>query len=100
MSFDTQRSGEISVWMLSLGNVFRPEKSWAFGSPKAMKSSFCPVTAVPGSAALTFVISTGAQRSGEISVWMHSLGNAFSTERTRIFYFAPHGVPTFAALRK
>jgi hypothetical protein len=28
-------------------------------------------------AALPFVISTGAQRSGEISVWMLVLGNVF-----------------------
>jgi hypothetical protein len=28
-------------------------------------------------AALLFVISTGAKRSGEISVWMLSLGNVF-----------------------
>jgi hypothetical protein len=31
----------------------------------------------PGSAALPFVISTGAQRSGEISAWMPLLGNVF-----------------------
>jgi hypothetical protein len=31
-----------------------------------------------GSAALPFVISTGAQRSGEISVWMLFLGKALS----------------------
>src|ERR1700677_2853082 len=31
-----------------------------------MKSGFCPATTVPGSSALPFVISPGAQRSGEI----------------------------------
>src|SRR5882724_9205279 len=31
-------------------------------------------TSLPGSAALSFVISTGAQRSEEISVWMPLLG--------------------------
>ena len=30
-----------------------------------------------GSTALSFVISTEAQRSGEISVWMLILGNVF-----------------------
>jgi hypothetical protein len=44
----------------------RPEKSWAFGPPKVMKNSFCSATTLNGSAALPFVISTGAQRSGEI----------------------------------
>src|SRR5580658_3055443 len=48
------------------GNVFRPEKSWPFGPPKAMKNGSCSATTVAGSAALPFVISTGAQRSGEI----------------------------------
>src|ERR1700733_11650928 len=36
----------------------RPEKSWAVGPPKVMKNAF-PATAVAGSAALPFVISTG-----------------------------------------
>jgi hypothetical protein len=31
-----------------------------------MKNSFCSATTLNGSAALPFVISTGAQRSGEI----------------------------------
>jgi hypothetical protein len=31
-----------------------------------MKDGSCSATTVPGSAALPFVISTGAQRSGEI----------------------------------
>jgi hypothetical protein len=31
-----------------------------------MKNGSCPATTVAGSAALPFVISTGAQRSGEI----------------------------------
>src|ERR1700727_2578505 len=48
------------------GNVFLTETSWAFGPPKAMKNSFCSATTLNGSAALPFVISTGAQRSGEI----------------------------------
>src|ERR1700728_2159547 len=46
----------------------RPEESWAFGPPKVMKNSFCSATTLNGSAALPFVISTGApkERSGEI----------------------------------
>src|SRR5580704_499001 len=46
----------------------RPEKSWAFGPPKAMKNGSCSATTLNGSAALSFVISTGApkERSGEI----------------------------------
>jgi hypothetical protein len=46
----------------------RPEKSWAFGPPEAMKNGSCSATTVVGSAALPFVISTGApkERSGEI----------------------------------
>src|SRR3984885_4125750 len=46
----------------------RPEKSWAKGPPKAMKNGSCSATTVSGSAALPFVISTGApkERSGEI----------------------------------
>jgi hypothetical protein len=31
-----------------------------------MKNGFCPATSLSGSAALPFVISTGAKRSGEI----------------------------------
>jgi hypothetical protein len=38
----------------------------AFGPPKAMKNGTCSANTLPGSAALPFVISTGAQRSGEI----------------------------------
>jgi hypothetical protein len=43
-----------------------------------MKNDFGSVTSLSGSAALPFVISTEAQRSGEISVWMLFLGIAFS----------------------
>src|SRR5580704_9174598 len=37
----------------------RPEESWAFGPPKAMKNGSCSATTLNGSAALPFVISTG-----------------------------------------
>ncbi|MEA3006562.1 MAG: hypothetical protein QOI94_1831, partial [Acidobacteriaceae bacterium] len=39
------------------------------------ENGFYLATTLPGSAALPFVISTGAQRSGEISVLMPLLGN-------------------------
>jgi hypothetical protein len=42
------------------------------------KKGFWSAVTLPGCAALPFVISTGAQRSGEISVWMLFLGNVFS----------------------
>src|SRR6202789_1998172 len=44
----------------------RPEKLWAFDPPRVMKNGFCLATTLNGSAALPFVISTGAKRSGEI----------------------------------
>jgi hypothetical protein len=43
------------------------------GDKKGSRSA----TILPGSIALPFVISTEAQRSGEISVWMLFLGNVF-----------------------
>ncbi|MEA2260739.1 MAG: hypothetical protein QOJ51_3564 [Acidobacteriaceae bacterium] len=48
------------------------------------ENGFYSATSLPGSAALPFVISTGAQRSGEISVWMPLLGNVYHQERTLI----------------
>jgi hypothetical protein len=42
-----------------------------------MKDGCYAATTVHGSAALPFVISTEAKRSGEISVWMLFLGNVF-----------------------
>src|SRR6202046_882232 len=60
ISTGAQRSGEIcGVRGPFLGNVCRPEKSWAEGPPKAMKNGSCSATTVAGSAALSFVISTG-----------------------------------------
>jgi hypothetical protein len=44
---------------------------------KVMKNDFCSATSLSGSAALPFVISTEAKRSGEISVWILFLGNVF-----------------------
>src|ERR1700679_447742 len=44
------------------------------GPPRVMKQ-LCSATTLPGSAALPFVISTGAKRSGEISVWTLCPGN-------------------------
>src|SRR6202046_3792766 len=46
----------------------RPEESWGFGAPQAVKTGSSSATTLNGSAALPFVISTGApkERSGEI----------------------------------
>jgi hypothetical protein len=53
------------------------------------ENGFYSATSLPGSAALPFVISTGAQRSGEISVWMPLLGNVFrrsEAEGSAVFF--------------
>ena len=87
-----------------------------------MKNAF-PATTVAGSAALPFVISTGApkersgeicgpadlswecfstgaQPSGEICGFSGPSWKCFSTERTRISYFALLATSTCAALRR
>jgi hypothetical protein len=46
-----------------------------FELPNLMRNGSYSATSLPGRAALPFVISTEAQRSGEISVWMLGLGN-------------------------
>jgi hypothetical protein len=58
------------------------------GPPKVMKNGFRSATTLPRGTALPFVISTEAQRRGEISVWMLCLGNVFLAERTRISHLA------------
>jgi hypothetical protein len=65
----TRAAGLRVMYPLSPGSnhaPYAPEESWAKGPPKAMKNGSCSATTVAGSAALPFVISTGAQRSGEI----------------------------------
>ena len=57
----------------------QPEESWAKGPPKVMKNGSCSATTVAGSAALPFVTSTGAQRSGEICGSTVFPGNVIST---------------------
>jgi hypothetical protein len=52
------------------------------GPPKVMKNGSYSATTLPGSTDLPFVISTGAQRSGEISVLMLFLGSVFRPERS------------------
>jgi iron complex transport system substrate-binding protein len=79
---EVQRSGGTYGSAVSSWKYFPTEESWAFGRPKLMKNGACSATTLPGSAALPFVISTGAQRSGEISVWMLILGNVLR-RRTR-----------------
>ena len=66
--------------------------------PKVMKNRFSSATTLSGSATLPFVISTEAQRSGEISVWMLLLGNVFRP--TPISCFALLAKTTFAPLRE
>jgi hypothetical protein len=48
----------------------------------ATNGEFCSATTLAGSTSLPFVISTGAQRSGEISVWIRFLGNVFLAKRS------------------
>src|SRR6202046_2268107 len=58
----------------------------AFGPPKAIKNGSDPATTLPGSAALPFVISTGAQRSGEIcGVSGPSLGMFFDSDKNGFY---------------
>src|ERR1700679_4072409 len=60
--------------------------SWA-GEVKAMKNGSCSATTVAGSAALPFVISTGAQRSGEICVFSGPfLGGRSQGDEQRILF--------------
>src|ERR1700735_4946590 len=59
---------------------------WA-GEVKAKKNGSCSATTVVGSAALPFVISTGAQRSGEIcGVRGPSLGRRCQGEEKRVLF--------------
>jgi YVTN family beta-propeller protein len=53
------------------------------GPPKVMKNGFCSATTVPQSAALSFVISTEAQRSGEICGSTVPSWKCFSTHHHR-----------------
>jgi hypothetical protein len=61
------------------------------------ENGFYSATSLPGSAAPPFVISTGAQRSGEISVWMPLLGNVF---RRSVPGFPTSPATTHVVLRK
>jgi hypothetical protein len=72
------------------------------GPPKLMKNGSCSATTVARSAALPFVISTGApkERSGEICGFSGPFLGCFSTERTRISYFALLATSTCAALHR
>jgi hypothetical protein len=54
-----------------------------FGRSKRMKSGLHLPTSIAGNASLPFVISTEAQRSGEISVWMLFLGNVLRSHHFR-----------------
>jgi hypothetical protein len=78
----------------------RPEQLWAFGPPEVIKNGFCSATILNGSAALPFVISTGApkERSGEICGPAVPSWKCFSTEPTRISYLAMPATTTGARL--
>src|ERR1700678_4374307 len=76
ISTEAKRSGEISVWMLLLGNIFN-RASMDLRAHLEDENGFCSATTFARSAPLPFVISTEAKRSGGISVWMHLLGNVF-----------------------
>ena len=71
--------------------VFRQRSHGPAGPPKVMKNGSCSTTTLPGSTALPFVISTGAQRSGEICGSAALSWKCFSREHTRISCFAPDG---------
>ena len=59
---------------------------WA-GEVKAMKNRSCSATTIAGSAALPIVISTGAQRSGEIcGVSGPSLGGRSQGDEKRVLF--------------
>ena len=63
---------------------FSTEESWAFGPPKVMKNGSYSATTLTGSTALPFVISTEAQRSGEICGSAVPSWKCFSTERSEV----------------
>jgi hypothetical protein len=73
---------------------FSTEESWAFGPPKVMKNGSRSLE--PQS--LPLVIPTGAQRSGGTCGSAALSWKCFSTERTRISYFAKPATTTYAAL--
>jgi hypothetical protein len=125
-----------AVRQLSLGNVFRQRNHVLSAHPRRDENGSYSATTLHASAALPFVISTGAnpdfllraagddhvcgslvkraacrsskarsytgnsgERSGEISVWMLSLGNVFRHSR-RPYIFAGSAIaPTLGFLR-
>jgi hypothetical protein len=60
---------------------------------KGDENAFCPRPLSHGSAALTFVISTEAQRSGEISVLTPLPGNVFRPSEAKPICPACPGLP-------
>jgi hypothetical protein len=78
----------------------RPEESWACGPPKLMKTTSIQQLRSLEAPSSPFVISTEAQRSGEISVWMLPPGNVFRPERTRISCYSALERTTCAAFIK
>jgi hypothetical protein len=66
ISTEAQRSGEICGSAALSWKCFSTEESWDFRPPKLMKNDSYSAATMPRSASLPFVISTEAQRSGEI----------------------------------
>ena len=63
------------------------------GSSKVMKSGSRSATTIAGSIALPFVISTGAQRSGEICGSAVLSWKCFSQRRDLRFFWPAHRQP-------
>jgi hypothetical protein len=72
--------------------VIPTEESWVLGPPEVMKNGSCSATTVDGGTTLPFVISTGAQRSGEICghlppcCFLSSVANACCRSATAALY--------------
>jgi hypothetical protein len=70
------------------------------GPPKGMKSALGPATTFHVIATLSFVIPTGAKRSGGTCGSADLSWKCLSTERTRISYYAELTTSTYAPFRK
>jgi hypothetical protein len=86
-----QRKGP-AVRRLLLGNVFRPRNHGPPAHPRRRKAAPVQRRLSMEAPPSPFVISTEAQRSGEISVWMLLLGNVFRQRN--------HGPPAHPRRRK
>src|ERR1700733_14741589 len=78
-----QRSGGTCGPTVLSWKCFSTEEAWARGPTKGDENSLYSATIVPGSTTLPFVISTGAQRSGEICGSTVLSWKCFSPEESR-----------------